>query len=92
MTKGKDWAKSVGSVVVVLVFLGGFLSSMGVLPWATESKVAAFIELKNQDNEWYRELSVKVGKIETNVENIKDSQDEMKVSLREIRNLMVNGR
>ena len=68
------------TTVVTLMMAGALLTAFGNFPWASqmdvdqlEAKYDTVIELKNQDNQWYRELEVKVGKIETNVENIKAS-------------------
>jgi len=80
--KNNKWFATVGGIVVVLVFIGGGLTQLGVLPWATASNVKALIALKNQDNEWYRELSVDVAKLQTEIEHLKKGQDEIKDLLR----------
>lgn len=74
MKPNLDWAKIVGGQVIVLLFLAGGMVPFGLFPWVTQAqyedleakhaelnqKYDMVITLKNQDNEWYRQLSEKV--------------------------------
>ena len=76
------------TTVVTLMLAGALLTAFGNFPWASKEEVGELdgkydqlIELKNQDNEWYRELEVKVGVIENEIKNINKTLERMEKKL-----------
>ncbi len=76
------------TTVVTLMMAGALLTAFGDFPWASQEEVNRLkekydqmIELKNQDNQWYRELDVKVGVIENEIKNINKTLERIEKKL-----------
>lgn len=80
-----EWGRSLIINFIAIILVAALLSFFGAFPWATASELEKLngkydhvIALKNQDNQWYRELEVKVGIMGNDISHIKDSIAEIK--------------
>ncbi len=75
-----EWSRALIINFMAMALLAGTLKTFGAFPWATDSdmtelkgKYDAVVALKNQDNQWYRELEIKVATMGNDITHIKDS-------------------